>query len=105
MYNYKVNTFDFLPHLYQNHVIKYCTTYERNGKHVFWFIRNSGEALNKLKSKGLLASSLSRYDFSTLYTTLLHNLTKETLTKLIEQTFNREGLLYLACKENHVFYF
>ena len=49
-----------------------------------------------LISKAFLASSLSAYDFSTLYTTLLHNLIKEKLTELIEQTFNREGSLYLV---------
>ena len=31
----------------------------------------------KLKSRGFLASGLSTYDFSTLYTTLPHNLIKE----------------------------
>ena len=73
----------------KNHVIKYCTTvYERNGKNSFWSIKNSGEILNKLKSRGFLASGLSTYDFSTLYTTLPHNLIKEKLTELIEQTFN-----------------
>ena len=72
----------------KNHVIKYCTTvYERNGKNLFWSIKNSGEVLNKLKSRGFLASGLSTYDFSTLYTTLPHNLIKEKLTELIEQTF------------------
>ena len=31
----------------KNHVIKYCTTvYERNGKRLFWSIKNSGEILN-----------------------------------------------------------
>ena len=56
----------------KNHVIKYCTTvYERNGENLFWSIKNSGEILNKLKSRGFLASGLSTYDFSTLYTTLL----------------------------------
>ena len=45
----------------KNHVIKYCTTvYERNGR-LFWSIKNSGEILNKLKSRGFLASSLSTY--------------------------------------------
>ena len=76
----------------KNHVIKYCTTvYERNGKNLFWSIKNSGEILNKLKSRGFLASGLSTYDFSTLYTTLPHDLIKDKLTELIEQTFNREG--------------
>ena len=88
----------------KNHVIKYCTTvYERNGKKLFWSIKNSGEILNKLKSRGFLASGLSTYDFSTLYTTLPHNLIKEKLTELIEQTFNREGSLYLACNDKMPF--
>ena len=44
----------------KNHVIKYCTAiYERNGKNLFWSIKNSGEMLNKLKSRGFLASGLS----------------------------------------------
>ena len=33
-----------------------------------------------IKSKGFLASSLSTYDFSTLYTTLPRNLIKDKLT-------------------------
>ena len=46
----------------KNHVIKYCTTvYERNCKNLFWSIKNSGEILNKLKSRGFLASGLSTY--------------------------------------------
>ena len=52
-------------------------------------LKNSSEILNKLKSRALLASGLSTYDFTTLYTTLPHNLNKEKLTELIEQTFNR----------------
>ena len=51
------------------------------GKHLFWSIKSSGEILNKLKSRGFLASGLSTYDFSTLYTTLPHNLIKEKLTE------------------------
>ena len=46
-------------------------------KKVFWSFKNSGEILNKLKSRGFLASGLSTYDFSTLYTTLPHNLIKK----------------------------
>ena len=65
----------------KNHDIKYCTTVnERNGKNLFWSIKNSGEILNKLKSRGFLTSGLSTHDFSTLYTTLPHNLIKEKLT-------------------------
>ena len=66
------------PTAIKNHVIKYCTTvYERNGKKLIWSIKNSGEILNNLKSRGFLASGLSTYDFTTLYTTLPHNLIKK----------------------------
>ena len=64
----------------KNHVIRYYEkVYERSGKNLFWSIKNSGEVLNKLKSRGFRATSLSTYDFSTLYTTLPHNLIKENL--------------------------
>ena len=49
----------------------------KNGKNLLWSIKNSGEILNKLKSRGFQASGLSTYDFSTLYTKLPHNLIKE----------------------------
>ena len=57
-----------------------------------------------MKIRDFLASCLSTYDFSTLYTTLPNNLTKEKLTELIEQTFNKEGSLYLACNDNNAFF-
>ena len=44
---------------------------------MFWPIKNSDEVLSKLKDIGNQATSLSTYDFSTLYTTLPHNLIKE----------------------------
>ena len=47
---------------------------------------------------------MSTYDFSTLFTTLPHNLIKEKLTELIEQTFKREGSLYLACNDKNAFF-
>ena len=58
-----------------------------------------------MKSRGFLASGLSTFDFSTLYTTLPHNLIKEKLTELIVQTFNREGSLYLACNDKKMPFF
>ena len=89
----------------KNHVIKYCTTfYERNGKNLFWSIKISGEIRNKLKSRGFLASSSSTYYFSTLYTTLPHNLIKEKLTELIEHVFIRERSLYLVCNDKNAFF-
>ena len=40
---------------------------------------------------------------SVFVTTKSHNLIKEKLTELIEQTFNREGSLYLACNDKNAF--
>ena len=74
----------------KSHVIRYCeTVYETSNKNWFWSIKNSGEVLSKLKCRGFRATSLSTYDFSTLYTTLPHNLIKEKLLDLIEWTFKR----------------
>ena len=47
---------------------------------MFWPIKNSGEVLSKLKDIGYQATSLSTYDFSTLYTTLPHNLIKKNFS-------------------------
>ena len=89
----------------KNHWIKYCEkTYERKGINYFWSIKNSTEILNKLKSEGFQASTVSTYDFSTLYTTLPHNLIRNQLVDLIENTFRREEALYLACNEERAFF-
>ena len=81
----------------KNHAIKYCITiYERNGKKICWSIKNAGETLNKFKSGGFQASGLSTHELSTFYTSLPHNLIKEKLTELIEQTFKREGSLFFG---------
>ena len=74
----------------KNHWIKYCgKTYEREGINYFWSIKNSTEILNKLKTKVFQTSTISTYDFSTLYTTLPHNLIRNQLVDLIENTFRR----------------
>ena len=48
---------------------------------------------------------MSTYDFSTLYTTLPHNLIKEKLLDLIERiVYKKEGKLYLACNDKKAFF-
>ena len=64
--------------------------YETSNKNWFWSIKNSGEVLSKLKCRGFRATSLSTYDFSTLYTTLPHNLIQEKLLDLIEKCSSRQ---------------
>ena len=102
MHDYRtIKIANLLSYYYQNHVIKYCeNVYERSGKNLFWSIKNSCEVLNKLKSRGFRASSLSTYDFSALP----HNLIKDKLVDLIERTFQREGSLYIACNDRNAFF-
>ena len=78
--------------------------YERSSKNLFWSIKNSLEVLNKLKSRGFHASGLPTCDFSTLYTTLPHNLSKDKLLDLIERIFQRECSLYFACNDRHALF-
>ena len=59
---------------------------------------------NKLKSRGVRASSLSTYDCFTLYSTLLHNRIKDKLADLIERTLQREYPLYIACNDRNAFF-
>ena len=49
-------------------------SYMRDPKNLIWSTKNSGEILDKLKARYFNATSLSNYGFSTLYTTLPHNL-------------------------------
>ena len=69
----------------------------------FGILKNSGEMLDKLKDRNFNATSLSTYDFSTLYTTLPHNLINDKLIDLIERTFNRKGSPYLVCNDRNAF--
>ena len=48
-------------------------------KNLYWSFKNSGEILDKLKATDFNATCFSTYDFSTLYTTLPHNLIKNKL--------------------------
>ena len=60
--------------------------------------------LNKPKSRGFRATSLSTYDFSTLYTTLPNNSIEENLINLIEWTFKKESSPYIAYNERQGFF-
>ena len=60
--------------------------------------------LQHYKARGFNANSLTSYDFSTLCTTLPHDLIKDKLIDLIERTFNREGSPHLACNDRNAFF-
>ena len=90
---------------FKKHWIRYYdTVYERDGINYFWSIKNSNDVLNKFKSKNFQASTLSTYDFSTLYTTLPHHLIKDKLIDLTNRMFIRENTQYLVCNEECAFF-
>ena len=70
--------------------------------------KNSGEVLSKLKCRGFRATSLSTYDFSTLYTTLPHNLIKKKTSGFdrvdLQKGIKNYGTLYLACNDRKAFF-
>ena len=64
----------------------------------FW----SGEVLSKLKCRGFRATSLSTHDFSTLYSTLPHNLIRFDKVDL-QKSIKNYGSLYLTCNDKKAF--
>ena len=91
--------------LVKAHWRKYCnTTYENSGINLFWSIVNSAEFLSKLENKKFVVSNVSTYDFSTLYTSLPHDLIKTKLKTLIHDTFKRENKEFIACNSKLAFF-
>ena len=65
-----------------------CQSLRKSGIKLFWSKKNYNEILtNKGNTK---LATISTYDFSTIYTTLTHNLIKVKLTQLVEKTVARE---------------
>ena len=69
------------------------TAFSRNGINQMWILKNSKTLLDNLKSRSLkTVSSISTYDFSTLYTTIPHVQLKSRLASLIKDSFfNKNG--------------
>ena len=68
---------------------KYCeTSYSRSGINQMWILKNSKSLLENLKSRTFhKITSISTYDFSTLYTTIPHTTLKARLAELIKRSF------------------
>ena len=89
----------------KEHVSKYCeTVLNRNDVNLFWSIKNSGDVIDKLKSRNFQANAICSYDFSNMYTTLPHDKINDRLSKLIKWCFDREGKTYICTSENKGFF-
>ena len=78
--------------------------YERSVKILFSSIKYSCDVLNKLKSRGFRASSLSTSDFSTVYSICPNNRIKDKLVDLMKELSKREGSLQIACNDRNAFF-
>ena len=74
-------------------LIRYNNTKtSRNGVNSMWIVKNSTSLLSSLDQLDIrTATSVQTYDFSTLYTSIPHNLLKSRITALIHNSFKRRN--------------
>ena len=74
-------------------LIRYNNTKtSRNGVNSMWIVKNSTSLLSSLDQLDVrTATSVQTYDFSTLYTSIPHNLLKSRITALIHNPFERRN--------------
>ena len=81
----------------EDHVMKYSeTAFSNSNVNYFWSIKNSSEVIEKLRLRNFQGSQVSSFDFSTLYTSLPHDLIKAKVLSLVNCCFNRESKSYLC---------
>ena len=69
-----------------------------------WIINNSLDVIRTLQEKQLMLNQVSTWDFSTLYTSLLHAKLKHQLHDLLERVFNTRGKSFIATNNFHTFW-
>ena len=68
----------------KEHVIKNSeTAFSNSNVNYFWSIKNSSEVIEKLRLRNFQGSQVSSFDFSTLYTSLPHDLIKAKVLSLV----------------------
>ena len=70
----------------------------------FWSIKDTSEVIEKLWLRNFQRSQVSSFDFSTLYTSLPHDLIKAIVLSLVKWCFNKESKTYLCTSEKAGFF-
>ena len=84
----------------KDHVIKYSeTAFSNSNVNYFWSIKNSSEVIEKLRLRNFRGSHVSSSHFSTLYTSLPHDLIKAKVLSLVSWCFNRESKTFLCTSD------
>ena len=72
----------------KDNVIKHCEpAFSKRNVNYFWAMKNSSEVIEKLRMHDFQGSQVSSFDFSTLYTSLLHYLIKAKLLSPVNWWF------------------
>ena len=88
----------------KDHVIKYSeTAFSNSNVNYFWSIKKLFRGHRKLRLRNFQGSQVSSFDFSTLCTSLPHDLIKAKVLSLANLCFNRESKTYLSTSDKRVF--
>ena len=82
-------------------LVKYCnTTTSRNGADNMWILKNSTRLLSSLDQLDICtATSVQTFDFSTLYTSIPHDLLKYRISNLVHNAFRKK---YGSVRYTHI---
>ncbi len=82
---------------FKQHFINYCIQVKaRTGKNVYWSINNSLDVANWIKANIDKIKYMVSADFSTLFTSLPHDVIKMALSSIINKCFNNASKDYIA---------
>ena len=78
---------------YKDWTRKYCSIKtSHTGVNNMWILKNSTNLLTSLSHLGVhRATSIQRFDFSTLYTSIPHDLLKSRMNSIINNAFKYEN--------------
>ena len=81
-----------LPSTIKDVLVRYCNTKtSRNGVNNMWILKNSTGLLSLFDQLDVrTATSVQTFDFSTLYTSIPHNLLKSRISNLVHNAFRKK---------------
>ena len=71
---------------------RYCNTYtSRNGVNNMWILKNSTSLLSSVDQLDIrIATSVQTFDFTTLHTSIPHDLLKSRISNLVHNAFRKK---------------
>ena len=89
--------------LVKSHCISYCKTiYDRTSVNAMWIINNSLDVIQMIGRKQFQATSVTTWDFSTLYTSIPHEKLKHRIHELLEKTYAVRRKSFIATDNTSV---